>query len=146
MPRRPPLALVAVVPLAVVLLAGCSRSLPPVRVAEPPGDPSCPALVRALPGSLSPGVDSRAVTPRTGTTAAWGEPAITLRCGVTRGNPLDEPYAFDGVRWVVHDDGATHRWTTVDRRVPVEVVIPDGYDGQAELLIGLSPALSVTSP
>lgn len=98
----------------------------------------CRDLVRSLPRSL---LGSAARSVADPSAAAWGAPAITLRCGVPAGNTLDEPYVFDGVRWVVHDDGAENRWTTYARRTEVQVVVPDVYDGQAELLIALSPAL-----
>ena len=73
--------------------------------------------------------------------AAWGAPALTLRCGVPAGSTLDEPLVLDGVRWVVHDDGAVNRWTTYGRRVEVRLLVPDAYQAQGELVIGLSPAL-----
>ncbi len=139
MPRRPPLAL-----SLVLVVAGCSPALPSITVPLPPGAPSCAALVKVLPRSLAKGVVSRVVTPAGTTTAAWGNPAVVLRCGVPEGNPLDDPVELDGVRWLVHDDGAAHRWTTLDRAVPVEVVVPDSYDSQAELVIGLSAALTKT--
>ena len=100
---------------------------------------ACDTLVRLLPTSLG----GRAARPVSDpSTAAWGSPAITLRCGVPAGSTRDEPYVFDGVRWVVHDDGAANRWTTYGRATEVQVVVPDAYDGQAELLIALSPALT----
>ena len=136
MPRRPPLAL-----LGVALLTACSAALPAERVAPAPAAPSCAGLVKDLPRTLVKDVSARPVTPVTGTTAAWGEPAVVLRCGVAKGNPLDDPVELDGVRWVVHDDGVAHRWTTLDRAVPVEVVVPDSYGSQAELVISLSGAL-----
>ena len=106
-----------------------------------PAAPSCERLLKALPRTLAKDVSTRPVTPVSGTTAAWGEPAVVLRCGVAKGNPLDDPVELDGVRWVVHDDGAAHRWTTLDRAAPVEVVVPDSYGSQAELVISLSSAL-----
>ena len=139
MPRRPPLILLG------LLLAGCASSapeLPVVDVAPGTAAPGCAALIAALPASLGEKIPARRVRPSSGSTAAWGSPPITLRCGVPRGSIRDDRYVFDSVAWLVHDDGATHRWTTADRRVPVEVVIPDAYDAQAELLITLSPALS----
>ena len=130
--------------MALALSSACSSerpALPPVPVSAGAGAPSCPALLTALPHQLAAGLTARRTQPDAGSTAAWGEPPVTLRCGVVRGNPRDDGYEFDGVRWVVHDDGTTHRWTTLDRPVPVEVVIPDAYDGQAELLGTLAPAL-----
>ena len=96
-----------------------------------------------LPSTLA-GESRRATTPESATTAAWGDPAITLVCGVPAGSALDDPYEFDGVRWALHDVGAARAWTTLGRRVNVVVTIPDAYDGQAELLGSLAEALSPT--
>ena len=101
----------------------------------------CAEVVGALPEQLTPGVTRRATTPVSATTAAWGEPAITLRCGTEPGSRRDDLYAFDAVTWAVHDTGATRTWTTVTAKVPVQVVIPDAYDSQAELLGALAVAV-----
>lgn len=79
------------------------------------------------------------------TTAAWGEPPITFRCGVPAGNPLDDVYTFNGIRWAMHDIGAARSWTTVGRHVEVVVTVPDHYDDQAELLGSLTTALAPTA-
>ena len=154
MPRRPPVV------LALLLATACSGATPgpkalpratgPVIVPGATGTTAtgCGALLAALPatlggtslGATSPDpVARRPVTAPGG--AAWGDPPITLRCGVPAGAVLDEPYVLDGVRWAVHDDGAVNRWTTLGRRTEVRVLIPDAYDAQGELLIALSPAL-----
>ncbi len=100
----------------------------------------CSALVARLPVALDHAV-RRVTTPDPKTTAAWGDdPAITLTCGGPTGNPQDEPFEVDGMRWAVHDIGAGHAWTTRDRRPAVTVTLPDRYENQAELvgaLVGL---------
>jgi hypothetical protein len=103
----------------------------------------CSSVVAALPSTLA-GQARRATTPAATTTAAWGNPPITLVCGVPAGSSLDEPYEFDGVRWAMHDVGDARAWTTLGRRVNVVVTIHDKYDGQAELLGSLAAALSPT--
>jgi hypothetical protein len=103
----------------------------------------CTSVVKALPASLG-GRERRRTEPSSTTTAAWGDPAITLVCGAPGGSRLDEPYEFDGVHWAMHDVGAAREWTTLDRWVNVVVTVPDAYDGQAELLGSLAAALSPT--
>lgn len=105
---------------------------------------TCSAVTADLPEQLAPGVARRATSPVSAWTAAWGEPAITLRCGAEPSSPRDERYGLDGVRWSVHDTGATRTWTTVDARVPVAVVVPDAYENQGELVAALGPALGPT--
>jgi hypothetical protein len=145
MPRRPPVALAL-----VLLVAACAR---PSGI-EPAGVQvnavnglkvstlrSCSALKASLPAQVTAGAERRTAEPVSDTTAAWGNPAIMLRCGVPAGNPLDDPYTFNDVHWAMHDTGASRTWTTTGRKVNVAVQIPDAYSSQAELLGRLSPAI-----
>lgn len=100
-------------------------------------------MVAALPEVLG-GQSRRATRPASTTTAAWGDPPITLVCGVAAGSPRDDPYEFDGVRWAMHDVGSARAWTTRGRAVNVVVTVPDAYAGQAELLGSLAAALAPT--
>jgi hypothetical protein len=104
----------------------------------------CRDVTRALPKEVAADVVRRRVSPDDGTTAAWGDPAIVLRCGVAPGSALDDLYEFDGVQWAMHDTGSTRTWTTRGRAVNVQVVVPDHYSGQAELLGSLATALAAT--
>ena len=150
MSRRPPLALLVASQLAA-LATSCAASpqpgqsaVPVVPVAglSPAALRACAAVTAALPREVTAGAGRRSTSPADPTVAAWGDPPVVLRCGVPAGSPRDDPYVFDGVRWAMHDSGATRTWTTLGRRVGVEVVIPDAYDGQAELLGGLATALA----
>ena len=148
MPRRTPLALV-VAALATACSSGSSGSsgLGPVTLtAHASGSQvgGCLSLVAALPKTLG-GQSRRTTQPSPTTTAAWGDPPITLVCGVPAGRALDDPYEFDGVIWALHDIGSARTWTTRDRPVNVVVTIPDAYDGQAELLGSLATALAPTA-
>ncbi len=102
----------------------------------------CNALKSALPEAIGAGVTRREVTPVSDTTTAWGDPVISLRCGVSEGSAADDPYTFNEVRWALHDTGATRTWTTLGRKVNVEVVVPDAYSSQAELVGSISFAVA----
>ena len=104
----------------------------------------CRALKGSLPEQITSGAHQRTAEPVSDTTAAWGDPAITLRCGVTKGSPEDDPYTFNDVHWAMHDTGASRTWTTTDRKVNIAVQIPDDYSSQAELLGGLARAITTT--
>lgn len=113
----------------------------PVPSLAPHAAAVCRDVVAGLPQELLPGIPRRTTSPVTTSTAAWGNPAVALRCGTENGNRRDEVYAFDGVEWALHDTGATRTWTTVAARVPVQVVVPDPLDQQAEMLGALAEAL-----
>ena len=144
----------------LVGLAGCSAGRPagpapqatgPVDVPVPASrvvgvTRACAALVARLPAELGPGIRRRPVTGDPGRTAAWGDPAITLQCGVPRPDPAIEPLTIDGLAWAVKDVGAGQLWTTRDRAVAVSVRIGDGYEGQGELVVPLAAPVLATLP
>jgi hypothetical protein len=101
----------------------------------------CPALIARLPHELPQGLKQRVTSPASTSASAWGDPAIVLRCGVSAGLEVDDPYTFNTVQWAMHDVGAARRWTTKGLTPNVEVVVPDAYSSQAELLGSLSAAL-----
>jgi hypothetical protein len=137
-PRRPPVALALLATLAACS-SGTSGRPAGLPVAPVNGLPAktliaCRDLTALLPNTLASGVERRGVTPASDTTSAYGDPAITVRCGVPVGSDRDDPYTFNDVRWALHDSGATRTWTTLGRSVNVEVVVPDAYSSQAELV------------
>ena len=104
---------------------------------------SCTDLEGQLPAELAAGVRKRPAVPESATTTAYGtDPAIELRCGVAAGSPADEPYEFDGVRWAMHDTGASRTWTTRGLKVNLAVEIPDHFEAQAELLGAMAKAIT----
>ena len=111
--------------------ATSGAALPSITVAAPPtldaaGQKACQELISALPTELGD-LPARPVDSPSPYVVAWGEPAVTLRCGVTR------PPAFiatadvqqiSGVTWFAERRGSTTAWTVVDRPVYVEVLVP----------------------
>lgn len=88
----------------------------------------------------------RQVTAGPDQNAAFGDPAITLACGGET-PPLaqtDFVYHLSGVCWL--PDSAGTRWTTVDREVPVVVVVPMGYDSPGQWVTAFSGAISSAIP
>ncbi|MDY7086802.1 MAG: DUF3515 family protein [Actinomycetota bacterium] len=117
----------------------------PVQLAAPALDARtaqvCLAVTSQLPTELR-GLPGRKVTAGPEQNAAWGEPAITLSCGVKQpvmcervdGGadgcvPLDATMlAMDGVCWWAQDGPATDVFTTMDREVAVRVSVPGSYE------------------
>ncbi len=106
------------------------------------GAVGCPALLAALPDQVDPGVERREVTGDATRTAAWGDPPVTLECGVPAPDRPDEPVVVNGVAWSVRDVGAGYRWTTRDRTPVVAVEIPDAYENGAEIVNPISTVLA----
>jgi hypothetical protein len=99
----------------------------PVAVPDGPGV-GCARLHAGLPSSLA-GRDARDVRPASRRTAAWGSPAVTLRCGVQRPAGLlkkSQLVVVDGVGWYLRSDDPPFVFTAVDRVTYVEVRVPRG--------------------
>ncbi len=107
---------------------------------------TCAALVAALPEEIDPGVRRRPVTADVTRTAAWGEPAVTLECGVAQPDTLEQPAEINGVIWSVRNTSSGFRWTTSELTVAVVVDIPEAYVNGAELVNPLAAPLRSTIP
>ena len=100
----------------------------------------CAAVKAALPATLN-GLKRRKTSPDAVTVAAWGDPAITLRCGVAQpgvvnaASPDYDPTGQrsqgmedNGVCWVaVPKQGGGMVLTTVKQHTYVEVTVPSKY-------------------
>jgi hypothetical protein len=133
----------------VLLLTGCGGS-GPVEIDSPDLSArertACESLVASLPERVA-AESSRAVTPKGALGAAWGDPAITLTCGV--GVPagfdrLSGCTQVDGVGWFV-PEGATSgeedaTFTAVGYRPRVALHVPSDYlpEGGAAALAELA--------
>jgi hypothetical protein len=118
----------------------------PVAVPVPSASASlvvtaCRALVAAVPTALDKGVRRRPVTGDAGRTAAWGDPPITLECGVPLPDQTIEPLRIDGFPLVAVEKRDVVTYTTSDRAVNARVTIPRSYDDQTYLVLPLLPAL-----
>ncbi|HEX6875218.1 MAG TPA: DUF3515 domain-containing protein [Nocardioidaceae bacterium] len=138
-----------------VLLNGCGAGVVEVDTPHLTGQAArtCSDLVKALPGTVD-GAKRRSVQPSGAHAAAWGDPAIVLRCGV----PM--PRAFDrfascqeanGVGWFVPEEQITGRpeaitMTTIGRAVNVEVSLPEEHWPPASAMVDLAPAIKKTVP
>lgn len=137
-----------------LLLAGCAPavSLDPAPQASAP---ICAEVLLALPDSLA-GAERRSTT--TQASRAWGDPAITVRCGLAPLAPTTERCitvtGADGssVDWVVAENDETELaasgrfgFTTYGRDPAIEVVVPVDYAGTdaTSILVDLGSAISI---
>lgn len=143
--------------LAWVVLAACSGGDGggPVEVTLPQvpdaAHRSCARLADRLPASLGEGLERRETEPRSPLVAAWGDPAVILRCGVQ----VDDDYrpgeqlihANSGiVGWWQHKTGDTVVWQTPNTAVHVELIVPTKYEGHGGMLARISPAVEAMGP
>ncbi|WP_345749636.1 DUF3515 domain-containing protein [Streptomyces sp. ODS28] len=143
--HRGSVLLAAVTALAVpAAVAGCSGSSGP-PAPKPSGQAA--QACRALHGQLPDAVDGQqriSLDPASTYTAAWGDPAIELRCGVPKPekltpgsehyNPTAEAMEVNGVSWLLEKQDDGWRFTTTDRAANVEVTVPGDYKPEAGVL------------
>ncbi|GIE93698.1 DUF3515 domain-containing protein [Paractinoplanes rishiriensis] len=133
----------------------------PVPMAAPQLDaetrPACLAVTSQLPTDLR-ALPPRRVSAGPEQNAAWGEPPITLACGVPQpvmceqadgGRdgcvPLtDIMLRMDGVCWWGQDGPALDVFTTMDREVAVRVSVPGSYENPAQWANEFSDAVART--
>jgi hypothetical protein len=130
----------------LVPLAACSDAVPLDAPRVSGADArACSALVRALPDELAD-QRRRQVDPGAGYGAAWGDPAIELRCGVRRPaglGSLSECQRVDGVDWYIPESQQSGEptditMTTVGRAQYVEVRLPKDYFPPANAMVDLA--------
>ena len=141
-----------VVSAALLLTAACSG---PVSLDAPSvsgADASaCRALLDALPAKVAD-VSRVESDDGAGYGAAWGDPAIELRCGVPMPDSFDKFAACEnanGVDWYVSDSQQSGTpeditMTTVGRATNVEVRIPAAYWPPVTAMVDLAPAVKRT--
>ena len=120
-----------------------------MRVEPPTPDPAtaalCELLDAALPDRLD-GADRRPATPDSPLTAAWGDPALVLRCGVPRPaalGPTSDLLEVEDVAWFLVETDAGYTFTTTGRTANVELTVPAEVDRTEATapLVDLAPAI-----
>lgn len=123
---------------AVVALSGCSSA---VEIAPTPlatGD-VCRAVADAWPSDVG-GQERREVSD-SDAGAAYGDPAIIVRCGVPALGPTtDDCIEVDGMGWVAQPLSDGTRFTTFGRDPAVEVLVPRAYAPEPLLLPAFTEA------
>jgi hypothetical protein len=124
--------------------------LPAVTVPAPPSpnpatQTACVKVFAKLPvqlGSLAP----RKTDTNSSFVAAWGDPAVVLRCGVAKPAVFGTPQAaqlldVNSVIWQPDPQRTQTVYTAVDRSVYIEVSVPAGADQPLPLLTAAVQAL-----
>lgn len=133
---------------AGLVLSGCSGA---VAVPEPSPDAVgrrvCADVMANIPATVLEG--TRRTTTKPELTAAWGDPPITLRCGVPAPPGLtasSECLEVDGVGWYAEPAEGGMLYTTIGRAVFVEVGVPTRYAPEAGALVDLAAVVKDRNP
>lgn len=134
-----------------MLLCGCARTAE-VTPPRPTGTAAtaCRALADRLPARVSD-EERRETDPASRYTAAWGDPPITVRCGVRKPaqlTPTAMLFTVDDVDWLPlpQDSDAPTRFYAVERRAYVEVVVPAEHAPASDALVDLGKAIAASIP
>ena len=124
--------------------------LPAVTVAAPPSpstatENACVKVFEKLPVQLG-GLAPRKTDTDSSFVVAWGDPAIVVRCGVSKPAIFGSPDAaqlidVNSVIWQPDPGKSQTVFTAVDRSVYIEVSVPAGADQPLALLAPAVQAL-----
>lgn len=81
--------------------------------------------------------------------AAWGRPAIILRCGVTKPvalTPASECLEVNGVGWFSESASGGAFFTTIGRPAYVELTVPRDYAPEVNALVDVAAAVTASDP
>lgn len=141
----------AVALLVAALTLATSACSGTVELDEPPVSDQtadvCAALMADLPATVLD-QDRRRVRPGT-RSAAWGDPAITLRCGVAKPptlNPSSQCFAVNDVDWYAEQGQGGFLFTTIGRPVFIEVTVPSDYAPEANALVDVAQTVDAHVP
>ncbi|HEY7483783.1 MAG TPA: DUF3515 domain-containing protein [Streptosporangiaceae bacterium] len=131
-------------------LAGCATGAVEVPVPSPGPDVArlCQALHDRLPGKVH-GLSRRETRPTSELTAAWGTPAIALRCGVPRPPAMlktSELVTISGIDWFPQPPNRPVTFTELGRQAYVEVTVPAKYAPQGDVLLELTDEIKAAIP
>jgi len=110
-----------VLPVLLLALAGCGSGSDLPKPGPDAGSALCTALLKRLPEQV---LDRRRTSLDVTGAAAWGDPAIVLRCGVPAPGPSGNCLVINGQEWIFTETKDVFRFVTHDRSPAVEVTFP----------------------
>ncbi|MCZ3387847.1 MAG: DUF3515 domain-containing protein [Actinomycetia bacterium] len=143
-------SLILLVPLLALVTSGCSTVVevtPPIDV-DPVAAQICADFAGALPDTVA-GQEGQKTDPASTLTAAWGDPAIVVRCGVERPaalEPSSQLTSVNRVDWFVEELTGGYLFTTYGRQAYVEVTVPDDWAPEIGAVTELSAAVAESVP
>lgn len=114
-------------------------TMPAPQLAERPAT-VCRALLSRLPATLGE-LTRRPVATGPEQNAAYGDPPLTVACGVPPVDPGRDAWVVNGVCWRAVEHTETVELTTIDREVPVRVSVPRDYQPPLQWLAPLADSV-----
>ncbi len=144
MPPRPLIGL----SVTLVVAAGCAPAMQ-VDSPDPPraNVEQCQELIETAPDTIA-GAESREVR-TSGVALAWGDPAITLRCGVPVPSGIEPGARCDTVEdvdWFTTRAEDGFRFDTIGRAATVELFVPFEYEPAGDALVDIAAAVRESVP
>jgi len=124
-----------------ISIGGCAQHLT-IEPGAGGGSSFCGNLVSGLPVELGNQL-IRSTKPADSGIAAWGDPAIVLKCGVSAPASMtasSQLISINGVDWFQESLTNGNRFTSVNTSEFIEINIPNAYEPAAGLLIDLANA------
>ena len=153
--RRPVIALFPLLALTLTTLTGCGAGAVqvPVPAADQAATALCTKLAADLPAKVH-GAERRSTSPSSPLVAAWGDPAIALRCGVPRpsadlAQARSRLVQLDDIAWLPTSDARPITFIAVGRQAYVEVTVPAEYQRNnpaGDVLLEFLPAIRAAIP
>ena len=109
----------------------------------------CANVIRSLPSAVQNLARRSMDPPEAANVAAWGNPPVTLRCGVatpTSLTPTSEILSIASVDWYPEKRSAGYVFVTVGRVANVEVSVPNNYQPETAALPDLANAIKSSDP
>jgi hypothetical protein len=106
---------------------------------------TCAALTADLPAKIGNGLKKRSVEPKSPLIAAWGKPAVVLRCGVgipSTYRPGTDLTIVNNIGWFGDDRPDDVVYTTITRQPRAALAVPKVHGSSFEILVDLSGTLS----
>ncbi|WP_344183865.1 DUF3515 domain-containing protein [Kribbella lupini] len=165
MPRRPHLTInrsdlargprtslrtVTAVALLAVLTA-CGSDPVPIAVPQPAPEvvDACTTLVKAFPQKILD-ADHRDTDPPSPLTKAYGDPPIEVTCGVSppagMAQAQSQCFEVNGVGWYAKEAANGVIFTTIGRKLYLEIAVPKTYTPEANALTDVSDAVKAHNP
>jgi hypothetical protein len=133
--------------LLALLLASCAGSYDVDEYPTVPGtEVDCKALFADVPQHVAE--QGRLNVPGQ-VAAAWGDPAIILRCGVEKPaalTPSSQCFDVSGVGWLAESTADGYLFTSIGRTFHVSVEVPKTYDPAADALADLATSVKKHDP